>query len=185
MDDMPDFENESKAKLRWYIDNFPSPHKFFKPAMAALEKKEAVDSSRANRPEIHIEHSNVANLNVGSQIGEIAAQTKGNTAAEFNEQLRQVVRIADLEWSLLNSPDNWVTPQMICRQIDDLRGALALLYGKCPNAIDSQPLRTAIEMLDQTRKHRMGNLIGSKTSIDAVCDLMQTALAAVGAMDQK
>jgi hypothetical protein len=185
MDDVPDFEDESKVKLHWYIENVPSPHPFFKPAMAALEKKEALDSHRANHPEIHIEHSNVANVNVGSQIGKIAPRTNGNTTAEFNEQLRQVVRIADLEWSLLNSPDNWVTPQMICKQVDDLRRALALLYGKCPSTIDSHPLRAAIEKLDQTRKHRMGNLIGSKTSIDAVCDLMQAALAAVDTMVQK
>jgi len=75
MENMPDFEKESRAKLRWYIDNFPSPHPFFGPAMAALGKKEDEDSSRrgGSQPAIHIHDSNVANLNVGSQVGEIAA----------------------------------------------------------------------------------------------------------------
>ena len=183
MDDMPDFENESTVKLRWYIENFPSPHPFFKPAMAALEKKEAEeDSRRANQSAIHIRDSNVANLNVGSQVGAIAAQTTGHTTIEFNEQLRQMVRIADLEWSLLNKPGNRVAPQMLCKQVDGLRVALAILYGKCPNAVDSQPLRDAIEKLDATRNHRVGNLIGSQSEADQVSELMEAALTAVRAM---
>jgi hypothetical protein len=181
--DMPDFEKESKTKLRWYIKNFPSPHPFFGPAMAALEKKEAEEElRRANPPAIHIRDSNVANLNLGSQVGAIAAEATGNTTAEFVEHLRQVVRIADLEWSLLNKPGKWVTAQMVCNEVDQLRAALALLYGKCPTGVDSLPLRDAVEKLDKTKDHRIGNLIGSQQEADKVCELMSSALVAVRAM---
>ncbi len=182
MGDMPDFENESKEKLRWYVENFPSPHHFFKQAKTALEKKEAEeDSQRANSPAIHIHDSNVGNLNLGSQVGTIATLTP-RTTTEFTEQLRQIVRIADLEWSLPNKPTAHVTAQMVCREVDALRAALALLYGKCPNTVDSQPLRDAIEKLDETRNHRFGNLIGSQTEMDRVSELMETALRAVATM---
>lgn len=182
MNVIPDFENESTIKLRWYIDNFPSPHPFFKRAMAALEKKEAEEKMQRGQPTIHIQDSNVANLNLGSQIGAIAAQTSGSTTNEFNEHLRQIVRIADLEWSLLNKSGSHVTPQIICKQVDDLRAALALLYGKCPSTLGSQPLRSAIEKLDETKKHRFGNLIGSQTEGDHVCQLMEAALSIVAEM---
>ena len=183
MDDMPDFENESKTKLRWYIENFPSPHHFFKPAMAALEKKEAEEESRrANPSAIHIRDSNVANLNVGSQVGAIAAQTKGDTITEFNDHLRQVVRLADMEWSLLNKSETPVMTQTICKQVDDLRGALAILYGKCPSSVESKPLSDAIEKLDATRNYRMGNQIGSRREADQVAALMEAALTCVRAM---
>jgi hypothetical protein len=184
MVDMPDFENESKIKLRWYIENFPSPHPFFRLAMAALEKKEAAEENRkaAARPAIHIQNSNVANLNLGSQVGEIAAHAIGPTAVGFNEYLRQMFRVADLEWSLLNKPEKRVTPQMICKQVDELRGGLAILYGKCPSGVDSQPLRDAIEKLDETKDHRVGNLIGSQSEADRVCGLMEAALASIRKM---
>lgn len=111
MDDMPDFENLSEVRLRWYIEQFPSPHRFFGAAMAALEKKEAEAKLQgANSPAIHIQNSSVANLNLGSQVGEIAAHAIGPTAAGFNEYLRQMFRVADLEWSLLNKPGKRVPP---------------------------------------------------------------------------
>lgn len=183
MIDMPDFENESAVKLRWYVENYPSPHPFFRAAMAALEKKEAEENSRrAPQPAIHIHDSNVANLNVGSQVGEIAAQATGRTTVEFSEQMRQVIRIAYLEWSLLNEPGRRVSDQTICKQVDDLRAALALLYGKCPIGIDSQPLRESIKKLDETRNYRRGNMIGSKREADQVCGLMEAALTALGTL---
>src|ERR1700751_491100 len=124
MDDMPEFEKESKTKLQWYIENFPSPHPFFKPAMAALERKEAEEenSRRTRQPAVHIHDSNVGNLNLGSQVGTIATLT-AHTTPEFNEQLRQIVRIADLEWSLLNKPTAHVTAQIVCKEVDTLRAA--------------------------------------------------------------
>jgi hypothetical protein len=183
MGDMPDFENESAVKLRWYAENFPSPHPFFRAEMAALEKKEEEENSRgAAQPAIHIHDSNVANLNVGSQVGEIAAQATGRTTVEFNEQMRQIIRIADLEWSLLNEPGRRVSDQMICKQVDDLRAALALLYGKCPTGVDSKPLRESVKKLDETRNYRRGNMIGSKREADQVCGLMEAALTALGAI---
>jgi hypothetical protein len=183
MDDMPDFENESRTKLRWYIENFPSPHQFFKPAMAALERKEAEEESRrANPSAIHIRDSNVANLNVGSQVGAIAAQTRGDTITEFNDHLRQVVRVVDMEWSLLNRSETPVMTQTICKQVDDLRAALAILYGKCPSSVESKPLSDAIEKLDATRNYRMGNQIGSRREADQVAALMEAALTCVHAM---
>jgi hypothetical protein len=183
MDEMPDFENLSEVRLRWYIEQFPSPHPFFGAAMAALEVKEAEAKLRgAGTPAIHIQNSSVANLNLGSQVGEIAAHAIGPTAVDFNEYLRQMFRIADLEWSLLNKPGKSVTPQTICKQVDELRGGLAILYGKCPSAVDSQPLRDAIEKLDETRDYRLGNLIGSQREADRVCELMEGALATVRAM---
>jgi len=71
LDDMPDFANLSKIRLRWFIDNFPSPHPFFQPAMATLEKKEEEDDLRNA---IIIHNSNVGNLNLGSQAGAINAR---------------------------------------------------------------------------------------------------------------
>jgi hypothetical protein len=194
---MPNFENESRTKLRWYIENFPSPHPFFQPAMAALEKKEAEDDLRSstNQSAIHIHNSNVANLNLGSQVATNTAQTIGQDVdrrlvdrrlvdriVEFKEQLRQTVRSADLEWSLLNKPEKRITPQMICKQVDEFRAALAKLYSRCPTALDSEPLRDAIEKLDATREHRLGNNIGGKREADQVCEKMETALTAVRAM---
>ena len=187
---MPDFENESRVKLRWYIESLPSPHPFVKAAMAALEKKEAEDDlRRANQSTIYIHDSNVGNLNVGTQIGPIIAQASGkdsarnsNPTTEFEQQLRQIVRSADLEWSLLNKSGNRVTPQMICRQVDELRAALAKLYSQSPTTADSQPLRAAIEKLDATRTHRLGNLIGSQRESDQVCEQMESALTAVREM---
>jgi hypothetical protein len=185
MDDMPDFENLSEVRLRWYIEQFPSPHRFFGAAMAALEKREAEAKLQgASPPTIHIQNSSVANLNLGSQVGEIAAHAIGPTAVDFNEYLRQMFRVADLEWSLLNKPGKRVTPQMICKQVDELRGGLAILYGKCPSAVDSQPLRDAIEKLDETKDYRVGNLIGSQRDADQVCGLMEAALASVRKMVQ-
>ncbi len=186
MDDMPDFESLSEVRLRWFIEQFPSPHRFFSAAMAALEKKEAEAKLQGtNQPTIHIQNSNVANLNLGSQVGEIAAHAIGHaTTIEFNDYLRQMVRVADLEWSLLNKPGKRVTAQMICKQVDDLRAGLAILYGKCPSALDSQPLRDAIEKLDETRNHRVGDLIGSPREADQVCGLMEAALASVRGMVQ-
>jgi hypothetical protein len=135
MTEMPDFDNESPAKLRWFIEYFPSPHPFFKPAMTALEKKEAEAAKK--QAGFHIHDSNIANINLGAQVGEIAAQINGSsTLDEFHDHVRQVVRIADLEWSLLNKPDKRIPPHMICKQVDDLRSALALLYGKCPKGVD-------------------------------------------------
>jgi hypothetical protein len=179
MDDMPDFENESKVKLHWYIANFPSPHHFFKPAMAALEKKEAEENSqRAAQPAIQISGGNVANVNLGSQVGTIAAHATSYTAAEFNDQIRQVLRIAKLEWSLLEHGKT-VTDQVVCKRVDELRAALVLLYGKCPRGTNAEPLRAAIENLDRTKEHRFGNRIGSRNSVDEVCRLMEAALADV------
>ena len=194
--DMPEFENESRVKLRWYIENFPSPHPFFQPAMAALEKKEAEDDLRSsNQSAIHIHNSNVANLNLGSQVATNTAQTIGQDVdrrlvdrrlvdriGEFKEQLRQTVRNADLEWSLLNKPEKRIAPQMICKQVDEFRAALAQLYSRCPTTVDSQPLRTAIEKLDATRTCRLGNLIGSQREADQVCEQMEAALTAVREM---
>src|SRR5579872_825297 len=169
MDEMPDFENESKEKLRWYIANFPSPHYFFKPAMAALEKKEAEETQRASQPAIQITGSNVGNLNLGSQIGAIAAHATSYTTSEFNDQIRQVVRVAKLEWSLLDRPGKLVSDQTVCRHVDELRAAAVLLYGKCPRGTDSEPLRKAIEKLDDTRQYRLGNQIGSPDRGAEVC----------------
>lgn len=113
MDNMPDFENESRVKLRWYIENFPSPHPFFKPAMAALEKKEAEDDlRRANQSTIYIQDSNVANLNLGTQIGPSAAQAIGqdsassaDSAADAVSQLKRDHKLRDdLHRDLLKSP---------------------------------------------------------------------------------
>jgi hypothetical protein len=183
MDDMPDFENESKEKLRWFIANFPSPHPFFKPAMAALERKEAEESSQGTtQPTIQITGSSVANINLGSQVGAIAAHTTSYAVSEFPDQIRQVVRIAKLEWSLLDQPGKMVTVQMVCRRVDELRAGLVLLYGKCPRGIDSGPLRNAIEKLDKTRDYRLGNQIGSRQSADEVCRLMEAALADLSGM---
>jgi len=151
--------------------------------MAALENKEAEAKGRgASPPVIHIQNSSVANLNLGSQVGEIAAHAIGPTTVDFNEYLRQMYRVAELEWSLLNKPGKRVAPQQICKQVDELRGGLAILYGKCPNAVDSRPLRDAIEKLEETRDHRVGNLIGSQMELDQVCGLMEAALAKVREM---
>src|ERR1700691_5423120 len=109
MDDMPDFENKSKEELRWFIANFPSPHHFFKPAMGALGKREAEENSQRAAPAIQITGSNVANINLGAQVGAIAAHATSYTASEFPDQIRQVVRIAKLEWSLLDRPGQAVT----------------------------------------------------------------------------
>jgi hypothetical protein len=183
MDDMPDFASGSKEKLRWYIENFPSPHPFFAPAMAALEEKEAEENKHTmNQAGIHIETSNIGIVNLGSQVGEIAAHAIGPTAVEFQEYLRQMFRVAELEWSLLNKPGKRVTAQMVCKQVDDLRAALAMLYGKCPNGVDSQPLRDAIEKLDETKEYRLGPLIGSQQMMNKVCELMDAALAGIRAM---
>jgi hypothetical protein len=177
MEDMPDFEKESREKLRWYVANFPSPHHFFGPAMAALEKKEAEEIQRASQPAIQITGSNVANINLGSQIGAMSAHASSYTVPEFNDQIRQVVRIAKLEWSLLNRPGQGVSDQTVCKRVDELRLATVLLYGKCPRGTDSVPLRKAIEKLDDTRQHRLGNNIGSPNGATEVCRLMEAALA--------
>jgi hypothetical protein len=164
--------------------------------MAALEKKEMEDDLRtAIQPTIHIHGSNVTNLNLGSQVGTNTAQTIGqdpdrrlvnrrlaDKTIEFIEELRQAARIADLEWSLLNKPERRITPQMICKQVDEFRAALARLYSRCPTALDARPLRDAIEQLDATREHRLGNNIGGKPEADKVCEKMEAALAAVRAM---
>lgn len=47
MDETPDFTKKSKAELRWIIEQYPSPHRFFKPAMAALAQKEDEDAAMA------------------------------------------------------------------------------------------------------------------------------------------
>jgi hypothetical protein len=186
MNEMPDCENESEVKLRWYIERFPSPHHFFRPAMAALEKKEKEAKLQStSRPTIHIENSSVANLNLGSQVGEIAAHAIRHTSVDFDDYLRQMVRVADLEWSLLNKPNNMVLPQTVCKQVDDLRAGLVILYGKCPGAADGQLLRAAIEKLDETRNYRMGKQIGSQVELDQVCGLMKAALAIVNGMVQR
>lgn len=44
---MPNFAKESKSKLHWYVENYPSPHPFFQPAMDALEQKEAEEAALA------------------------------------------------------------------------------------------------------------------------------------------
>lgn len=183
MDDMPDFENKSKEELRWFIANFPSPHHYFKPAMAALGKRETEENSqRSAQPAIQITGSNVANINLGSQVGAIAAHATSYTVSEFPDQIRQVVRIAKLEWSLLERPGKMVSDQTVCRRVDELRAALVLLYGKCPRGIDSEPLRNAIEKLDKTRDYRLGNQIGSRQSAEEVCKLMEAALVDVEKM---
>jgi hypothetical protein len=181
MEDVPDFESMSEMRRRWFVQNFSSPHHLWKGAMAALEKKEKQAKHGAQRS-VTIQNSNIANLNLGSQVGEIAAHAIGPTAIHFHEYLRQMFRIANLGWSLLNKPDKRVTPRAICKQVDDLRAALAILYGKCPSEIDSQPLVDAIEKLDGTRKYRVGNLIGSQAELDQVCGLMDGALAAMRSM---
>jgi hypothetical protein len=55
------------------------------------------------------------------------ARSLPDATAEFKERLRQVSRNADLEWTLLNKPDKRITPQMICKQVDEFRAALAEL----------------------------------------------------------
>jgi hypothetical protein len=73
--------------------------------MAALEKREAEQrQGKASQPAIHIHDSNVANLNVGSQVGAIAAQTTGHKETAMPNDYED--RITVLAMSFLDKLEN-------------------------------------------------------------------------------
>jgi hypothetical protein len=110
------------------------------------------------------------------------ARSFPDTNAEFKERLRHVLRNAEVEWEALDGQGTMVTPQMICKQVDEFRAAVVILYSQCPPAIDSQPLHDAIEKLDTTKAYRMGNFFGSQQEAEQICKQMDGALADVRAM---
>jgi hypothetical protein len=114
--------------------------------------------------------------------GHAAHEKYASAIAEFTEQLREAVRIAELRWSQVDRPELNVTDSAVCQQIDEFLGAVEKLYSSCPAEMDSQPLRTASEKLHATRNHRMGRHIVSRDEADKVCDLMRGALADVRSM---
>jgi hypothetical protein len=105
-----------------------------------------------------------------------------DSAAAFKEQARQALRNAELQWELLDEPNTTATPQIICKQVDEFRDALEILYSQCPPELNSQPLRDAVAKLHATKTHRMGNFFGSQQEADKICELMNGALADVSTM---
>ena len=183
MNDTPEFEKESKAKLQWYIENFPSPHPFFKPAMAALEKERGGRGEFATYGPTCCPHPRQQRREFKPRItGGYHRHTDRSHHPGIQRTIEANREDCRSEWALLNKPTAHVTAQTVCREVDTLRAALVLLYGKCPNTVDTRPLRDAIEKLDETRNHRFGNLIGSQTEIDHVSELMEAALRAVASM---
>lgn len=104
------------------------------------------------------------------------ALTVVNFSGKFTSRLRETHRNAQLQWSLLDAPGATYTAQTICKQVDELAAALSRLYSECPDGIDAQPLRHAIESLHATKAHRLGNMIGSQHELDKVSKYMQAAL---------
>jgi hypothetical protein len=49
MEDIPDFERMSEIRLRWFIQNFNSPHHLWKGAMAAWRGKKKKRSTARSK----------------------------------------------------------------------------------------------------------------------------------------
>jgi hypothetical protein len=104
------------------------------------------------------------------------AHNAPNPTNEFNQRLRILFRDTELRWSMLDRPDSFVTPQTICKHVDDFHTRLMTLYSQCPPSLDSQPLRDVIEKLQSTNNFRLGNHVGSKQDADRICELMKVAI---------
>jgi hypothetical protein len=105
-----------------------------------------------------------------------------DATSEFKQQLRTILRDAQLEWSLIDKPDSWIPEQTLCKQVDGFRHNLATLYSQSPPSWDSAPLRAVIEQLDATKHLRMGTRIPSRNAGEQICEQMRAALSTVGAM---
>ena len=62
-----DFMRKTKVELEWYVANFPSPHPFFKLAMAALIKKEEEETRERKSIDINIGSISGQQIQVGNQ----------------------------------------------------------------------------------------------------------------------
>jgi hypothetical protein len=68
-----------------------------------------------------------------------------DATSEFKQQLRTILRDAQLEWSLIDKPDSWIPEQTLCKQVDGFRHNLATLYSHIYGDAATADMRDAHE----------------------------------------